>query len=343
MEVLDKMKKLKIGLVGLGMLGIQHAEDIAFRIPNAELYALCTRTEEKLNAVQNKLSVPHIYTDYNKMICNSSLDAIVISSSSSVHKEQIEKALNVGLHVFCEKPLTTSIQDAKYIEKVIESHSQSIFMLGFMRRYDKSYLHAKKLIQSGKIGKPVIIKSYSADPAWQSETFSSNTGTSGGLFMDLGIHDIDLARWYFQDEAVSVYALGNCYNFTEFAKSGDVDNGMSLIEFKNGQTFLMHAGRTCMHGYHTEMEIIGTEGSLRIGVIPEKNLSVLYSSQGVIKECCEDYIERFEGAYHNELLEFVDCVSKNRRPEVAVEDGVQAIRIADACKLSLETREKVIL
>jgi myo-inositol 2-dehydrogenase / D-chiro-inositol 1-dehydrogenase len=342
-RLLLNMQKLKVGLVGLGRLGVTHAENIAFKIPNVELTAVCTRTQEKLDKIQNNLNVKSAYTDFNEMIKDADLDAVIISSSSSVHKVQIEMSLEAGLHIFCEKPISTVTKDAEELASFVELYPKQILMLGFMRRYDASYLYAKDMILNGKIGKPIIIKSYSSDPAWQSESFSSKSNNSGGIFMDLGIHDIDLARWYFQCEATSVYAVGDCYKFHEFEKSGDVDNGMAIIKFKDGQTFMMHAGRTCMHGYHTEMEIIGTEGSLRIGSVPKKNHTVIYNSKGVVKECVQDYIERFDEAYFDELLHFFNCIRTKQKANCTVEDGVKSLKIAEACKQSLINKELIYI
>ena len=151
-----------------------------------------------------------------------------------------------------------------------------------------------------------------------------------------------MARWYLQGKPVSVYSVGGCYKFPAFAEAGDLDNGMAIVKFENDSIFMLHAGRTCAHGYHTEMEIIGTEGSLRIANIPEMNLVTIYGKDIVGRECSQDYIERFDVAYSDELQEFVNCIIEDKRPEIGIDDGVMNTKIAYACRESQKT-EKIVL
>ena len=138
-------KRVKLGLVGLGRLGFKHAENIVNKIPNAVLTSVCTRTEDKLLKIRNQLDIEYIYTDFDEMLYSNDLDAVVISSSSEVHCSQIEKALSAGLHVFSEKPLGINEKEVRHIEKVVNIYPEKFFMLGFMRRFDKSYARAKNL------------------------------------------------------------------------------------------------------------------------------------------------------------------------------------------------------
>ncbi|MCP4180588.1 MAG: inositol 2-dehydrogenase [bacterium] len=326
------MKKIKIGSVGLGRLGKQHAENIKFRIPNAELLAVCSVKEEEVNEVQKAWGIEYIYIDFDEMLKNKELDAIFIASSSNVHCEQIEKALEAGFDVFSEKPLGVTVEEVEKVEKIIAKHSDKIFMLGFMRRYDASYAHAKELIDNGKIGKPFMVRSYGLDPDSSARSVIPFLKTSGGLFLDMAAHDIDIARWFLGKEAKSVYAAGGCYKYPEYEKEDDIDNGVALVKFEEDMTCFIYVGRTCPHGYQVETEIIGTEGSLRIANVPEKNLVTIYDENGAVRECSQNFPERFREAFVNELQEFVNCVIERRKPGVGAFDGVQATKIAYACK-----------
>ncbi|MBZ4645517.1 MAG: iolG [Clostridia bacterium] len=337
------MKKIKIGAVGLGRLGRKHAENIAFRIPNAELTAVCSLIQEEVDDVVRSWDIPYGYTDFNQMLKNKELDAIAISSSSTEHCKQIEAALDAGFHVFSEKPLGVNLEECKIAEKAVERHPDKVFFLGFMRRYDDSYAYAKKKIEEGAIGKPILIRCYGLDPVKAVKGAIAFAEKSGGLFLDMAIHDIDLARWYLGSEAKSIYAVGGCYAYEEFKKYNDADNGAALIQFKNGAIGMFYAGRTCAHGYHIETEIVGTEGSLRIGTIPEKNLVTVFNDNGVVRECVSGFLERFEKAYLNEMQEFVNCIVENRRPDVTVYDGTNSTIIAYACKESFENNKLVTL
>ena len=158
------MKTVKIGSVGLGRLGHEHAKNLATQVPGCELAAICDVDAGRVKEVAEELGVQYTYTDFEEMCRNPELDAIVIVSPSFLHCQQIEIAMNNGKHVFCEKPLGTDVEQCKAAEKVIEAHPDLIFQLGFMRRFDKSYAEAKRKIDNGDIGKVVLVRSYTQDP-----------------------------------------------------------------------------------------------------------------------------------------------------------------------------------
>lgn len=337
------MKKIKFGIVGLGRLGRKHAENLAFRIPNAELLAACSIIKEEVEEVKEKWGVKYIYTDYEEMLKNKELDAIFISSPSGFHCEQIEKALEAGFHVFTEKPLGLYLEEAKRVAEAVNKHKDQIFMVGFMRRYDNSYAYAKKKIEEGAIGKPVLIRCYGLDPASAMEGFLkfAKSNYSGGLFLDMAVHDLDLARWYLGSEAEKVWAIGGAYEYPDFNEINDAETGAAMVKFKNGTMGIFVAGRNCAHGYHIETEIIGTKGTLRVGTVPQKNLTVIFDETGARQECVQGFPERFDQAYLSETEEFVKCVLENRKPGVTVEDGVKSTALAYACKESFETGELI--
>lgn len=337
------MKKVKFGIVGLGRLGRQHAENLAFRIRNSELTAVCSVIEEEVTELQQEWGIPYGYTNYDDMLENQELDAIFIASPSGFHCEQIEKALSKGFHVFTEKPLGLYLDEVIRVKEAVEQHQDQVFMVGFMRRYDKSYAYAKKKIEQGAIGDPVLIRCYGLDPVKAIDGFMAfaKNNYSGGLFLDMAIHDLDLARWYLQSEADSVWAIGGAYAYPQIADLQDAETGAALVKFKNNTMGIFVAGRNCAHGYHIETEIVGTKGTLRIGTVPEKNMVTVFGEQGALKECSEGFIERFEQAYLSEVEEFVDCILQQRKPEVTVEDGVQSTILGYACKQSFETGELV--
>jgi myo-inositol 2-dehydrogenase/D-chiro-inositol 1-dehydrogenase len=212
-------------------------------------------------------------------------------------------------------------------------------MLGFMRRFDESYQYAHKKVAAGVIGKPVLFRAYSQDPEKFIEGAIAFAAHSGGEFLDMAVHDIDLARWFTGSEPETVYAIGGCYAHPEFGKYHDGDNVSCLMKFKNDTMVYLFAGRTAPHGYNVETEIIGTKGILRIANVPQKNLVEILDNHGVRKECSENFLERFDGAYVREVQEFVDCIIAGRKPEVTVHDGARVLEIAYKCKESFESGE----
>lgn len=333
------MKKIKICSLGLGRLGMRHAENIANKISGAELIALCDVDRKKLNETADILSVPYRYDSFEEMLKNRDIDAVVLASPSNLHTSQIEAALKAGKHVFSEKPLGTSVEQCKQAEKAVEAFPDLVFMLGFMRRYDASYQYAYEKVKSGQIGKPVLFRSYSQDPEKFIQGAIAFAPHSGGQFLDMAVHDIDLARWFLESEPDTVYAIGACYAHPEFSKYKDGDNVSCLMKFKNDTMVFLFAGRTAPHGYNVETEIIGTKGILRIASVPQKNLVEILDGHGVRKECSENFLERFSDSYVMEIQEFVDCIRYRRKPAVTVYDGTRVSEIAYACKAAFESGE----
>ena len=334
---------IKIGVAGLGRLGLLHASNLAFKIKNVQLTALCDANSENLQRRKEQLNVEYGYTSFSKMLENKELDAIAIITPSALHCKQIELSLKSGKHVFCEKPLGVSIEDSIKAKKAVSDHPDKVFMLGFMRRYDPSYQYAKEKVDSGEIGRPVLFRSYSVDPIYSIDSVLSYIPHSAGQFVDMAVHDIDLARWFLKSEPKSIYAIGGCFAYPEFGEYGDGDNVTSLMQFENEAIAFFLAGRTAPHGYNVETEIIGTKSTLRIGSVPQKNLVEIIDKDGVRKECSQSFHERFETAFKNEMQEFVDCIIENRKPDINVDDGLQASKIAELATKSFNTNSLIKL
>ena len=257
------------------------------------------------------------------MISNPELEAVAIVSPSPLHVKHITQALNAGLHVFADKPLGVTEEECKEAEKAVEAHRDLVFMLGFMRRYDPSYAYAKKLIEEGKIGRPYLAKFTSLDPVADIQGAIRFAPTSGGIFIDMAVHDVDLARWFLGGEPREIYAAGGAFVFDEFEAFGDSDNACALMKFDNNAMAMFHVGRVAAHGYHVETEIIGSKGSLRIAAEPRKNMCTIFDSTGVVNECSQNFQERFAEAYLAEMKEFVNCILQERQPDITVYDGTK--------------------
>ena len=322
------MKKIKVGIAGLGRLGKVHANNIAFKIPNAELTAACSIVPAELEYAQKELGVTDVYTDFREMLAKADIDAVAIVTTSSEHCWQIEAALDAGKHVFSDKPLGVNLEECKQAEAAVERHPDKVFFLGFMRRYDASYAYAKKKIQEGAIGTPYMVKATGIDPEALVEGSIKFAATSGGIIIDMAVHDIDLMRWFLEDEPTEVYAIGSTFKHPEFKAVGDDETAVATYKFKNGGIGVIHVGRTAPHGYLVETEDLGTEGSIRISPVPEKILAIPYNTNGVVTECVEGFPQRFAESYLLEMQEFIDCICEDRKPGVTVYDGTKSTAIA---------------
>jgi len=334
-------KKINVGLIGLGKLGKKHAENILRRIPEANLIAVCARTSESVERFAKEYNIKSSYTNYLEMIENPELDGVVIVSPSAFHFSHARAAIEKNLHVFCEKPLTFDLEECAVIENMLKDRTDLIFMLGFMRRFDKSYHQAKKKVENGEIGEPYLIRCYGLDPIYLVKEAVDFAKTSGGIALDMAIHDFDLARWFLNEEAKNVYSIGGCYVEKGFEKHNDFDNMSALVRFSNNKMGMFFASRTITHGYHIETEIVGTKGMLRVSGVPRKNLVSVFDMDGVKEECSYNFIERFEDSFLHEMREFFNCIVNKKEPIVTAKDGTQSTKIALACKQAYITNELI--
>jgi len=337
------MKKIRIGQAGLGRLGKTHARNLAFRVPGAELCAVCSPVASETEFAKNELGVEKTYSDFAEMCKDPDLDAIVIVTPSTEHPEHIRLAMEAGKHVFCEKPLAVTVDECKKVERIVEDNPNLVFMLGFMRRYDPSYAYAKKKIEEGAIGIPYLVKAVGVDPDCDAESLldSGFVPRSGGLFIDMASHDIDLMRWFIGSEITSVSALGTVVKHKRFAEQGDVETAIAQFTFANGSLGQLHIGRASVAGYDVETEIIGTEGNLRVSAIPAKNRTTILNSTGAVDEWVKNFPERFEQAYIDEMIEFIECINTGKKPGVNVYDGTNASIVAFAGTEALKSGEIV--
>lgn len=190
------MEKLKVGSIGVGRLGYQHAENVAYRIPNAELIAVCDINKERAKEVAKQLGAKEFYSDYKEMLEKSDIDAVLITNTSSEHCACIKAACKAKKHIYCEKPTGLTIAELDEIDRAVEENKGKTIQVGFMRRFDRSYEDAKRRVENGEIGRIIKIRSISRDPACQREDYVRFGPGAGGMFFDMSVHDFDLVRWF---------------------------------------------------------------------------------------------------------------------------------------------------
>ena len=212
------------------------------------------------------------------------------------------------------------------------------FQMGFMRRFDKGYVAAKSKIDEGLIGTPVVFKSSSRDPYRPSLEYL-DPAHSGGLFIDCGIHDLDLARWY-MGEIASVYSIGGTLAYPEMKGIGDIDNAVTSLYFTSGALGVVDLSRNGVYGYDIRTEILGTEGTLKIGYLRETPILVM-TKDGITHDTVPYFTERFEQAYITQLQDFVENVLQGKPPAVSCADGVAALQASAAATLSFKENRPV--
>ena len=324
------MKIVRTGIVGLGRLGQKYAENLHFKVPNASLVSVCSINEAELAYARSALHIDRTYLDLDDMLATEELDALFIISSTNQHAAHFIKGLEAGLHVFCEKPLSLDEASCKAVEEVAAAHPEQYAVVGFVRRFDPSYAFAKKKVDEGAIGTPFLIKSQTIDIDATAKFQLEFVKTSGGLFHDYNVHDIDLARWFLGANIKTVFAAGGGFKHPEFAAAGDADNVLSTCVFENGTMASLHASRTSQHGHDTFTEVVGTEGVLRIGRPASMNLVEISDKHGVRKECAQTFYERFQEGFLLQTQDFINCIVEGRRPEITLRDATEATRGAAA-------------
>ena len=335
------MEKLKLGIVGLGRLGIEYAKNISYSVHNAELFAACSIEKDEIEYVKNKFGVYNIYDSYDKMLKNKNIDAIIIVSPTDHHPDHIIKALESGFHVFCEKPLAISVSECYRVKKIVDKHKDKIAMLGFVRRYDKSYADAKIKLESGLVGKPFFIRSQTVDKDSYAPFQIEFCKSGGGIFHDFNVHDIDLVHWFSGVNIKKVWSLGGAYRFKEFGEKGDADNTYSMCELDNGSMALIGASRVSSFGHNTFTEIQATHGNLKIGDPPKKNLVQISDKYGMRHECFETVYDMFEKAFISQIKDFINSIFERKKSNLTIDNALKATLVASAMTKSFNEKKVI--
>ena len=336
--------RLHVGIAGLGRLGRRHAQNLAQRVPRAELVAACSPVAGELDWAARQLGIERTHRDYAALLADREVNAVFLVTPTSLHAQQIVEALDAGKHVFCEKPLSLELADCHRVAAEAAKYPRLKVMIGYGRRFDPSYRDAREKIETGSIGTPFLVRSQNLDMNDPSGFFVRFAPTSGGIFLDCTVHDIDLARWFLGNpKPRRVFAAGVVAIHEGLREFGDVDNGVATCEFAEGKMACFYASRTMAHGHETLTEIFGTGGRLTVGHNPRLNRVDIADAHGVRNECTPTFYERFEEAFLRETEHFVACVLDDVAPALTLHDATEATRIALALRESLQSGRVVEL
>ena len=330
-------KRLHVGVIGLGRLGRIYARDLASRIPETRLVAVADVVEAAVNEVAEEFDVKGRYTDPGALINDKDVEAVVIVSPTSTHKDLSILSTRAGKPTFCEKPPALNLTQTLEMRDAVNA-TGTFFQMGFMRRFDPGYAAAKARLAEGKIGKVVLFKSTSRDP-YRTSLEYADPKSSGGMIMDMGIHDFDLAR-FFMGEVKSVAAIGGTLAYPELKTVGDIDNAVVTLTFANGALGVVDLSRNGIYGYDISTELLGDAGTLRIGYIRETPLYVM-TKNSITHDTVPHFMERFAIAYTTQLQDFARNVLQGRKAPLTIDDGVEAIRIAVAAGRAFSSGQTV--
>jgi predicted dehydrogenase len=271
------------------------------------------------------------YADFHDLLHDPQVQGVIIASPTSTHRDVVIAAADAGKAIFCEKPTALTLSATDEMLAAVE-RAGVVFQVGFMRRFDRAYADAHAKIESGLIGEPVNIRSIGRDPFRTSLEYA-NPAVSGGLIVDMGIHDFDVVRWLMRDDVQRVYTEAASLVYPELETVGDVDSAQISLRFARGGLGNVEVTRTAIYGYDIQAEVVGAKGTLQIGYLRETPVTVLNKS-GVVHDVVPHFPQRFGSAYTAQIEHFVDCLLNDRAPIVTPQDARAALQAALAAERS---------
>ncbi|MHB9036422.1 MAG: Gfo/Idh/MocA family oxidoreductase [Armatimonadota bacterium] len=329
------MDKVRFCLVGAGRAGLVHANNICKRIKSAELVALCDADRETLNQVGAELGVTALYSDYRDAAAADIIDAVIIVTPTFLHKDIACAAAASGKHVFLEKPMAITEAECKDIISSVEKAGVKL-QIGFMRRFDEGFMRAKEILDSGEMGRIMVIKSTGRGPGLP-PPWIYDIGKSNGILAEVNSHDFDSIRWLVGSEIRRVYA--EAANFKCLDAAGEYplfyDNAVVNMRFADGTIGTIDGTCPAHYGYDARVEILCENGLLMVGSVQDKGVfraDVMGKTHGAT---VKSWRNLFKDAYLAEMEHFIDCIVNDKEPRVTGADGLNAVRAVVAANQSV--------
>lgn len=332
------MKKLNVGIIGAGRIGQVHAKSITYHIPQAKIVAISDIYYEGAEKVAESLGIPNAYKDYHEILNNPEIDAVLICSSTDTHADIAVEAAEAGKHIFCEKPVDLTVAKIKKVIAAVEKAGVKL-QIGFNRRYDHNFAEIKRLANDGKLGKLQTIKITSRDPEPPSIDYVK---VSGGIFLDMTVHDFDMAR-FIGGEVEEVYANAAVTVDEAIGEVGDVDTALIALKFKNGAIGVIDNCRKACYGYDQRLEVFGTGGQASAANDTPTNVSYINENGNMTDKPLYFFLERYMQSFTDEMTEFINAVQNDEQTKTTVNDGLEALRLGLAAKLSVKEHRPVKL
>ncbi|MBA4601616.1 inositol 2-dehydrogenase [Thermoactinomyces mirandus] len=325
-------KKITVGVVGAGRIGKLHMNNMK-NMPQVRLKTVSDIFADDLKDWFAESGAEKLTRDYRELVNDPGIDAVFICTSTDTHMQIIREAAGAGKHIFCEKPISFSEEETLKAYEAVQKAGVK-FQVGFNRRYDRNFHKVKQLVEKKVIGDLHVLKITSRDPNPPSLDYVSR---SGGIFMDMTIHDFDMARYISGSEVEEVHVQGATLINPKIAELGDVDTAIITLKFANGAMGVIDNSRQAVYGYDQRLEAFGSKGSAQVNNETESRVDLL-SEDGVKGDNpLYFFLERYNDAFIQEVKEFVEAVMNNQEIRTTFKDGIMAQRIAMAARESLES------
>jgi myo-inositol 2-dehydrogenase/D-chiro-inositol 1-dehydrogenase len=308
---------ITLGLIGAGRIGRIHSENLTRALGGARLLAVADIFEEAAQKVAADFDIPHAYADPRRIFDDPAIDAVVICSSTDTHADFIEQAAAAGKHIFCEKPIHLDLDRIDRALAAVDAAGVKL-QIGFNRRFDPNFRRAQELVASGAIGEPQVLRITSRDPAPPPIDYIK---VSGGIFLDMTIHDFDMARFLIGDEVTEIYAAGGVMVDPAIGEAGDIDTALITLRYRNGVIGSIDNSRQAVYGYDQRVEVFGSEGVVMVGNV-KPDTAVLTNGQGEHSaKPLYFFLERYTESYLAEMRAFLEAIRKDKTPPVTGVDG----------------------
>ncbi|MDR2094291.1 MAG: inositol 2-dehydrogenase [Treponema sp.] len=334
------MPELKIGIIGAGRIGRIHAENIARFIPQVKLEGIADiKLSDEQEAWAKGLGARIVSRDPGDILKDDGIKAVLICSSTDTHADLAIRAAGAGKHIFCEKPVDLSVPKVKAALEAVKKAGVKL-QIGFNRRFDHNFARIREYTLAGALGGVHIVKITSRDPEPPPPAY---VAVSGGIFIDMMIHDFDMARFQAGSGITEVYASGACLVDPEIGKAGDVDTALVSLKFENGAIGVIDNSRKAVYGYDQRVEVFGSGGAA-IADNDLPNTVKISSASGVTGEKpLYFFLERYKDAFINEINAFAEAVLQDKPVPVSGEDGLEDMYAALAAGLSLKEKRPVTI
>ncbi len=332
-------KTLSVGLIGAGRIGRVHADNLVYRIPEASLAAvadLFVGAAEKLAA---DLQVPAAHKDHRAILDDRSIDAVLICSSTDTHAQLIAEAAEAGKQIFCEKPIALDLAQIDGALDAVDRAGVKL-MIGFNRRFDPNFRRVREIVAAGEIGTPQVLRITSRDPQPPPVDYVK---VSGGIFLDMMIHDFDMARYLVGREVEAVHAAGAVLVDPAIGEAGDVDTAVVTLYFAGGALGVIDNSRQAVYGYDQRVEVFGSAGCATVDN-NYANTAIVSDARQVHRDLpLNFFMERYTESYIAEIRAFVECVLEDTAPPVTGLDGRLPVVMGYAAQRSLRDGRNVRL
>lgn len=323
-------KKLKVGIIGAGRIGRVHTLSIKNLIPEVEIKAISDTYFPAAEEWAKENGIPHAYKDHKDIINDPEIDAVLVCSSTDTHAQISIEAAEAGKHIFCEKPVDLTIEKVEAVLKAVEKANVK-FQVGFNRRFDHNFSKIKELIDSGELGDLHIVKITSRDPEPPSPEYVK---VSGGMFLDMTIHDFDMARFLTGSEVKEIYVSADCMVDPAIGEAGDVDTAIITLKMENGTICVIDNSRQAAYGYDQRVEVFGSKGKAEVQN-DTPSTATWSTAEGVFSEKPKYFfLERYMDSFADEMKCFIDAIVNDKEVPVTGIDGLKPIEIGLAAKKS---------